>query len=188
MTDKEIIQALEYCINPTSDCENCPYYKNDECFDVAKGDALNLIVRQQAEIENYSHNIRMLTAGNLQLQARIKELKKEREVLVEDIHNLSDQVNEQLEEIEEVRIGVKSYKGKYESTVRAAKEYQSMIKEKDAEIERLLQKLQQPQTEAIKEFAEKFEAYIPNIEGETTMECVKNAIKQTLKEMVGEQK
>ncbi len=42
------------------------------------------------------------------------------------------------------------------------------------------------QAEAVKEFAERFEAYIPNIEGETTMECVKNAIKQTLKEMAGE--
>ena len=37
-----------------------------------------------------------------------------------------------------------------------------------------------------KEFAEKIEAYIPSIDGETTMKCVKRAIKQAKKEMVGD--
>ena len=54
MTDKEIIQALECCIKPTSDCDNCTYYGYDDdlqCFDMSKRDALDLINRQQAENE-----------------------------------------------------------------------------------------------------------------------------------------
>lgn len=41
-------------------------------------------------------------------------------------------------EVEESRIVIQSYKGKYESAVKTAKELQTVIKEKDAEIERLL--------------------------------------------------
>lgn len=41
-------------------------------------------------------------------------------------------------------------------------------------------------TEAIKEFIEKFKAYIPSIDGDTTMDCVERAIKQAKKEMVGD--
>lgn len=42
------------------------------------GYAFNLINRQKAEIENYSHNIKNLTAENMQLQAEIKGLKEKR--------------------------------------------------------------------------------------------------------------
>lgn len=51
MTYEEIKKALECCIKPTSDCANCPYFGEEDCFDTAKRDALNLIVCQQAEIE-----------------------------------------------------------------------------------------------------------------------------------------
>ena len=47
-----------------------------------KSDILDLINRQQAEIE---------------------ELKHEREVLLEDIHHSADQINEQIEELEDAR-------------------------------------------------------------------------------------
>lgn len=64
MTDKEIIQALECCIKLTSDCDNCPYYGYDDdlqCFDMSKRDALNLINRQQAEIESIKKIVGELT-------------------------------------------------------------------------------------------------------------------------------
>lgn len=40
--------------------------------------------------------------------------------------------------------------------------------------------------EAVKKFADKVLLYIPNIEGDTTIKCVEEAIKQTLKETVGD--
>lgn len=52
MTDKEIIKALECCSNQKyiSDCEKCKYFAFD-CKDTLIEQALDLINRQQAEIE-----------------------------------------------------------------------------------------------------------------------------------------
>lgn len=53
MTDKEIIEAL-YCCKPKQNrnCGNCPAYElGDFCAAELKEDALDLIKRQQAEIE-----------------------------------------------------------------------------------------------------------------------------------------
>ena len=85
LTPEEIKKALECCIKPTSDCENCPYYKKEECFDMAKRDALNLINRQQAEIENADFTIEQLTKGNLQLQAEIERLKENNKAIMQTI-------------------------------------------------------------------------------------------------------
>ena len=57
LTPEEVKKASECCIKPTRDCENCPYFKEEECFDIAKRVALNLIVCQQAEIERLNNNI-----------------------------------------------------------------------------------------------------------------------------------
>ena len=54
MTDKEIIKALECCGNVvTSTCKGCPYHitHNANCVKALMHDALDLINRQQAEIE-----------------------------------------------------------------------------------------------------------------------------------------
>ena len=50
----------------------------------------------------------------------------------------------------------------------------------------LINQVGKAKDEAIKEFIEKFKAYIPSIDGDTTMDCVERAIKQAKKEMVGE--
>ena len=53
MTDEQVIKALECCIR--DDCDNCPLNclvnKNDNCYEVVKKIALDLIIRQKAEIE-----------------------------------------------------------------------------------------------------------------------------------------
>lgn len=82
LTPEEIIKALECCGNVvTSTCKGCPYHitHNANCVKALMHDALDLINRQQAEIE---------------------KLKHEREVLLEDIHHSADQINEQIEELE----------------------------------------------------------------------------------------
>lgn len=50
MSDEDIKKALKYCFN--GECEFCPY-RGDKffCFDKVKEEALDLINRQQAEIE-----------------------------------------------------------------------------------------------------------------------------------------
>jgi hypothetical protein len=51
MTDREIIQALELCDKDPFYCVNCPFYKNRFCRKELKEKSLDLINRQQAEIE-----------------------------------------------------------------------------------------------------------------------------------------
>ena len=51
--------------------------------------------------------------------------------------DILDLINRQQAELEDARIGVKSYKGKYESAVKTAKELQTLVDEQQAEIERL---------------------------------------------------
>ena len=54
MTDKEIIKALECCKQATAvGCKNCPLYedKGQTCITILSHNALDLIKRQNAEIE-----------------------------------------------------------------------------------------------------------------------------------------
>lgn len=53
MTDTEIMKALECCSNDDNEVcvNNCPLYKTEECCEELPMLALNLISRQQAEIE-----------------------------------------------------------------------------------------------------------------------------------------
>lgn len=52
MTDTEIIKALEYCSMGEAICFMCPLYnKTDHCVDMLAENALDIINRQQAEIE-----------------------------------------------------------------------------------------------------------------------------------------
>ena len=54
MTDNEIIKALECCSKNPLNCRECGYKgrcNRIDCYDYLKRDALDLINRQQAEIE-----------------------------------------------------------------------------------------------------------------------------------------
>ena len=57
MTDNEIIKALEICENYKETCEYCPYDNIRHCADEIRKDALDLIQRQQAEIDRLTEII-----------------------------------------------------------------------------------------------------------------------------------
>lgn len=63
MTDNEIIQALEFCIDPANAvvCKGCPYY-NTDCGIRLKKDAFDLINRQRAEIDELQHKYDLAVA------------------------------------------------------------------------------------------------------------------------------
>ena len=67
MTDKEIIKALECCTSDEWDiCDKCPYqkYKTEKgCAYHIVIDALDLINRQQAEIERLTINMNAFGLG-----------------------------------------------------------------------------------------------------------------------------
>ena len=79
MTDKDIIKALECCIKPTSDCDNCPLYvKGDgDCINIVKQGALDLINRQQAEIERLKAEARAVDKDLQKLDRPLIEIRAE---------------------------------------------------------------------------------------------------------------
>ena len=125
MTDKEIIQALE-CCKPNNDegCLNCPFdkYSLPECAERLSKESVALINRQQAEIDNYSHNIKQLTEENFQLQAEIEmleiRLKKERHQF-EDVAKMYDVIKaEAIKEFaEELRFRLSSGTWKHKNVL-----------------------------------------------------------------------
>jgi hypothetical protein len=95
LTPEETIKALECCGKFGSFVcdEKCPVFKSkcetlSDCRLKLHKLSLDLINRQQAEIERLKH---------------------EREVLIEDIHHSADQINEQLEEIERLTINMNAF-------------------------------------------------------------------------------
>ena len=144
MTDNEIIRALENEVKSTE------YVDSDYCDGVDLTlikSAVALINRQKTEID---------------------ELKHEREVLIEDIHYSANKVNEQLEEIEKLKIENKSLRS-------AANCYKLHYNETRAE--------------AIKEFADRLKQkseYYENGQGWEGKICYDNDIDNLVKEMVGD--
>lgn len=56
MTDKEIIKALEICGDDDAGCMECPFEKQYFCRTTLSSNALDLINRQQAEIERLKNS------------------------------------------------------------------------------------------------------------------------------------
>ena len=145
MTDKEIIKALKDEVKSAEYVDT--YYCNGVDLTLIKS-AIDLIDRQKAEID---------------------ELKHEREVLIEDIHHSADKINEQLEEIEKLKIENKSLRS-------AANCYKLHYIE--------------ARPEAIKEFADRLKQkseYYENGQGWEGRICYDDDIDNLVKEMVGEE-
>ena len=92
MTDKEIIQALECCKMPvgSGSCNDCPFdYQREKqltstdesCTTLMFDYALDLINRQQAEIENYSNNTKTMSDSIYKTQKLIESQQAEIERL-----------------------------------------------------------------------------------------------------------
>ena len=74
MTDKEIITALECC--KKDDCDNCP---NDfgNCYANLSGYSLDIINRQQAEIERLRKEVNLVSIQFQDAQERYEEVQTE---------------------------------------------------------------------------------------------------------------
>ena len=74
MTDNEIKKALE-CCQGNADCANCPYYENNhhQCGDNFNKDVLDLINRQQAEINRLHKEVEYWEAETKEARADIDQ-------------------------------------------------------------------------------------------------------------------
>ena len=84
MTDKDIIKALELCIEGgDGSCTICPYANTPNCYAESGKDILDLINRYQAEddklrkrLKKQKHTLFEQQAYSAELQAEIARLKK----------------------------------------------------------------------------------------------------------------
>ena len=79
MTEKEIITALECCSTYGVSCTNCPAFVNvdrSNCRQVLKG-AIDLINRQQAEIENLNELVVYNATCASKLQMKLVDVRAE---------------------------------------------------------------------------------------------------------------
>ena len=116
MTDNEIIKALECLTGEMIPCKDCPYSANYTHFDcqrqVAK-DALDLINRQQAEIErlsaeSFEHNVTKLFdkyKAHIKSEAVKEVFEKLRTECTERFLVSGDTVIEILNEVEKEMVG-----------------------------------------------------------------------------------
>lgn len=124
MIDNEIFETEIKCINRRA---------NGKCNGGTDCCKCDLLMNEKDIISAYE---RAIANSNLinRLQAKIDELKHEREVLIEDIHHYTDKINEQLKEIERLKKVNDSFTdiGKLYSEIKseAYKEFAEYLKEK----------------------------------------------------------
>lgn len=74
MTDKEIVKILEYCsIEGAESCVLCPLFHKENCFQILSVGSLNIIKRQQAEINRQKAEIEKLQLSRKQ---KLKEIER----------------------------------------------------------------------------------------------------------------
>ena len=100
MTDNEIIKALECCIN--DDCDNCPDTFGN-CEHNAMRNALNLINRQQAEIEKLKIENQSLLNDENPYKLNYMECKEIAKETIECLGKYLDLVKRQQAEIEKLQ-------------------------------------------------------------------------------------
>lgn len=195
LTPEQVKKALECCKLSNEDgCLSCPLANVSvpECAEILYKESIDLINRQQTAIDVYmQENDRLKTAyiqvsmDRDEIKAENDELKREREVMLEDLQFRTNQVIEQQAEIERLTINMNAFG-------------LGMKREKEkADIIR---------AEAIKEFAEKVSEqfkvleYMPKTQRKTLPVVVvkqqvdgilqngcPHIVNKVLKEMVGEQ-
>ena len=78
MSDNDIKKALECCADELRGCEDCPFSQVECIADTENSlmkSALDLINRQQAEIERYLHSIKLLEKDVADAKAELSEFK-----------------------------------------------------------------------------------------------------------------
>lgn len=90
MTDKDIIKALKVCAKNETPfcCGECELGENNsscDCVDRLLKLSLDLINRQQKQLDNYSHNVRNMAKDFIEQQKIIQEQQAEIERLEEAV-------------------------------------------------------------------------------------------------------
>lgn len=96
MTDNDIIKALECCGNPYSICAECPIKDDHGCNEQLAKYALDIINRQQAEIEQLKFEIAKLLPEGCPYATQVEVSNKlEAQIKSEAIKEFAERLKEQ---------------------------------------------------------------------------------------------
>ena len=175
MTDNEIIKALECCQSRTTKrCGKCPLYEFDDCCTELPFNALKLINRQKAEIEEYKADKEEYISDYDKLENELKYSEEERKFE----HQTVGQLRKEKESLE----------AKIASLLIENKRVHRLLFNSWERIEQLDKLNETIKAKAIKEFAERLEQKIHTTSKDVslfspyTFEIIGNLVK----EMVGE--
>ncbi len=182
MTEEQIIKALECCVKDDEGVlgfcnKGCPLFSKDEdCPELLRRNALDLINRQKAEVEEQHRKIDFLQASKDLNQAEFDEVKAELELKKAEIERLKEK-NWWLEE-------------QLEDTEQSNDKLCDIIDNKLKVIYKLHEQIKIAKSEAIKEFADKVDHLIATNIGVSNRSYNKLSadIKDLVKEMEGETK
>lgn len=183
MTDKEILKGLECCAIK-HDCNECPY-KVEKCelLNSILSDALDLINRQQAEIEKLQSMNRDLKVDTFNIEEQLKDVTEEficQQTVYNDLSNIIKEKNAEIDRLKnENEILSLNADNAFQDGMNEAQDlYAEQVK---AEVK----------SEAIKEYKEKLKehAYLDSgITGYQAMVVDLSDIENIADEMVGEDK
>ena len=90
MTDTNIIHALQ-CCGVETNCRNCPLYeeRSADCIYTVLKNALDLIIRQQTELENLKVELQSMRGAANSLKMHYEEAQAEIERLQKNIDGLN---------------------------------------------------------------------------------------------------
>ena len=136
MTDNEIIKALDFCegYNGVSFCNDCPLFDKDNCEHILSHEAYNLINRQKAEIEN------------------LKDILYDTEGV-----NLVNYWHQQCKIVEN---GCRNFDEENKNLKAEIERYKSGMMANAEVVKTVTTELKKAKSEAIKEFAERFEYFV----------------------------
>ena len=79
MNEQELLNALEYCCDHTKPCEGCFLYNVEKCDAILKRECIDVIKRQQEQIEAMKTKDKIWTVIGQGLYDENKSLKAELE-------------------------------------------------------------------------------------------------------------
>lgn len=91
MTDKEIIQAHNGCIKNMLECTDCPYGNHLDCMSDIYDDIIDLLNRQQAEIERLkSENIMAveISFDENEIREQLEKIKAQKTICIDNTESI----------------------------------------------------------------------------------------------------
>ena len=108
MTDKEIIKALECCRDIDIKCETCQLWTVSECTKVLHQATLDLINRQQAEIEKWKDNCSKCGEKTTQTILYLQETLAEKNAEIERLQIRLRKVRNQFTDLSKMHSEIKA--------------------------------------------------------------------------------